>query len=189
MNKNNQWNPGVYSKAWDFATKVHEGQTYGGKNKGERVPYINHIGSVAMEVMTTLQRTDEVLDPDLAIQCALLHDTVEDTDVTLLHIEELFGVKVANGVAALTKNEDLSTKKEQMLDSLERIKQQPKEVWIVKMADRTCNLYHPPHYWKNDKILNYQEEGKMIYDALSEANIVMAKRLLSKIEAYHAYLT
>lgn len=31
----NSWSPDIYSKAWDFATKAHKGQTYGGKKENE----------------------------------------------------------------------------------------------------------------------------------------------------------
>ena len=180
----NRRDPDTYSKAWDFATKAHEGQSYGGPEEGERVAYINHISSVAMEVIWAITDTQEKLNADLAIQCALLHDVVEDTEYEFADIKRLFGENVANGVAALSKNETLPTKEEQMRDSLERIKHQPKEVWMVKMADRITNLYHPPFYWKSDKILKYCEESKVIYDELSDANTKLAKRLAEKIRDY-----
>jgi hypothetical protein len=41
----------------------------------------------------------------------------------------------------ILRNNSLS-KEQQMPDSLQRIRQQPKEVWLVKMADRICNLYN-----------------------------------------------
>ena len=47
----------------------------------------------------------------------------------------------------------------QMADSLARIKQQPKEVWLVKLADRSANLGKPPHYWSAEKILAYRQEA------------------------------
>jgi len=63
------------------------------------------------------------------MHCAILHDTIEDTKFNYDKVKELFGEKIANGVLALTKDESLPTKNEMMLDSLERIKKQPKEVW------------------------------------------------------------
>jgi (p)ppGpp synthase/HD superfamily hydrolase len=89
---------------------------------------------------------------------------------------------------ALTKNETLATKREQMIDSLERIKKEPKEVWVVKMADRVANLGEPPHYWKAGKRESYRAEAQIIWDYLHEANKVMAERLKEKIEAYEEYL-
>ncbi|MEM6699111.1 MAG: bifunctional (p)ppGpp synthetase/guanosine-3',5'-bis(diphosphate) 3'-pyrophosphohydrolase, partial [Bacteroidota bacterium] len=96
--------------------------------------------------------------------------------------------KVAYGVMALTKNEKLGSKQEMMLDSLKRIKQQPKAVWAVKMADRICNLYAPPYYWTNDKKVNYQKEALLIYEQLQDGNEYLAKRLKQKIDDYSKYL-
>ena len=96
--------------------------------------------------------------------------------------------EVANGVLALTKDETLTTKREKMLDSLHRIKQQPQEVWVVKMADRFANLGEPPVYWKAEKVKAYRDEARIILDYLAEADEVMAERLEGKIGDYEKYL-
>ena len=75
-----------------------------------------------------------------------------------------------------------------MKDSLKRIKLQPKEVWAVKLADRICNLYELPFYWKNDKKLKYIEEAKLILAELKEGNSYLAKRLEEKIKKYNRFL-
>lgn len=183
----NPWNPEVYLNAWRFATHAHEGQTYGGPNEGEHVPYLNHIGAVAMEVMLALSSTPEPLNGDLAIQCALLHDVVEDTEHSIEDIAAEFGTEVAAGVSALTKDEALPTKREQMQDSLRRIKVQPPEVWMVKLADRITNLQKPPFYWDAEKAQKYRNEAQLIYDELHEANPALARRLMQKIEAYQHF--
>jgi guanosine-3',5'-bis(diphosphate) 3'-pyrophosphohydrolase len=184
----NKWNREIYAKAWHFATIKHAGQTYGGAEPNEKLAYINHIGSVATEIVWALHHSDEIIDADLAIQCAILHDTIEDTDTTFDELKTIFGEDVANGVLALTKNEKKGSKKEQMTDSLARIKAQPKAVWMVKMADRISNLYHPPHYWNNEKILAYAEEARLIFNALNEANEVLNIRLKEKIDNYASFL-
>lgn len=63
-----------------------------------------------------------------------------DTEATYEEVTSLFGKSVADGVNALTKNESLPAKHEQMMDSLTRIKMQPVEIWMVKLADRNCRL-------------------------------------------------
>jgi (p)ppGpp synthase/HD superfamily hydrolase len=147
----NSWDREKYIKAWKFATKHHTGQKYGGSEPDEYIDYINHIGMVCMEVIWALQHTQEKYDADLAIQCAILHDTIEDTDASFDDIKSMFGEQVANGVLALSKNEKIQSKEEMMTDSLERIKKQGKEVWMVKLADRISNLNAPPFYWDNTK--------------------------------------
>jgi len=165
------------TKAWFFASRVHKEQFY----PGEKLPYLTHIGNVMMEVMGVASRLENA---ELAIICAILHDTIEDTPTTYADIEKEFGTSVADGVMALSKNEKLETKREKMLDSLMRIKQQPKEVWVVKMADRVANLGKPPHYWSTEKIKAYRDEAQIIFENLGVADEVMAERLRGKIEEY-----
>lgn len=135
-----------------------------------------------MEILACLAM-EKSHDGDLAVQCALLHDVLEDTDTTYAEVEATFGSRVAQGVLALTKNESLP-KEQRMRDSLERIRQQPREVWLVKLADRITNLAPPPHYWQKDKIERYREEAKLIHQLLCEASDYLNQRLMSKIEAY-----
>jgi len=184
----NTWCPESYKVAWQFATRKHAGQTYGGAEEGERIPYINHLASVTMEVSLAAVTTPEPVNATLAVQCALLHDTIEDTDATYDEVSSLFGAEVAEGVLALSKDTNLPTKQAQMQDSLQRIQQQPKEVWMVKLADRITNLYRPPFYWHNDKILAYQSEAQLILDALGSSNAVLTTRLAEKISAYPQFL-
>jgi (p)ppGpp synthase/HD superfamily hydrolase len=180
----NTFSPDTYNKAWLFATLAHAGQSYGGHLPGLRIDYLNHIGSVAMETISGLQRSDAPCDADLAVQCAILHDTLEDTATTYDQLVAEFGQAVADGVLALTKNTALPDKATQMQDSLARIRLQPHEVWMVKLADRIANLYHPPHYWDNAKIAAYAVEAQLIHDALAPANAVLAARLAEQIAAY-----
>lgn len=181
------WSQDIYVNAWDFATRAHAGQTYGGPRDGERLPYINHIGAVAMEVAWAVA-VSSGHDSNLAVQCALLHDTIEDTDCTYQDISAEFGTRVADGVLALSKDPALATKAEQMHDSLDRIRQQPAEIWMVKMADRITNLSEPPHYWTDGKKRAYQAEATLIHDALRSAHQGLADRLAQKISDYAAYI-
>lgn len=176
------FNQELIAKAWFFASRVHKEQHY----PGEQLPYLTHIGNVMMEVMAVSPLLD---DTELALICAILHDTIEDTVVTYEDIVNEFGTLVADGVMALSKDETLPTKREQMLDSLKRIELQPKEVWVVKMADRVANLGKPPHYWSVEKMEVYRDEAQIILDHLSPANEVMAKRLEEKIEQYRNYIS
>lgn len=183
MSQNNEWTIDKVFEAWQLASRLHDGQKYAGPEKGEYVEYLNHIGGVLLELMNALQYEKD-LDANLAIHCAILHDTVEDTSLTPEELEKQFGSAIAAGVVALTKNESLGSKKEQMEDSLHRILQQPKEVWMVKMADRIVNLQPPPFHWSSEKKERYRKEARMIYDHLKEGSAYLANRLLEKIERY-----
>ena len=177
------WSQDIYMHAWHFAADAHRGQTVPGTAR----PYIVHIGNVAMEIMAALSAT-HVEQPDLAIQCALLHDVIEDTVVAYQQVAEALGVPVADGVLALSKDQTLPDKRTQMVDSLARIQQQPAAVWMVKLADRIVNLQPPPRHWDVDKMRNYRGEAIMIHDTLHAASSFLAARLLMKIDEYQAYI-
>lgn len=181
------WSIETVQKAWQFASKKHKGQLYGGKNEGRQVEYLSHIGSVVFELMNcfALERTSR---QELSICCALLHDVIEDTEVCYADLSRLFGKDVADGVQALSKNDTIRCKDEKMMDSLKRIKAQPAEVWLVKLADRICNMQEPPKEWNLQKKLQYLKEAEMIYTELKDASNCLSVRLSDKIETYKKYL-
>lgn len=177
------WSIDILQEAWYLASKLHDGQKYGGKNEGEELEYISHIGSVAFEILGAGLHDPE-MDVDLAVKCAVLHDTIEDTEFSYDNILATFGQRVADGVKALSKDESINNKRAMMLDSLSRIKKQPKEVAMVKMADRICNLYSPPFYWDSQRRISYREEAVLILNHLNGASKYLSNRLKKKIEDY-----
>jgi (p)ppGpp synthase/HD superfamily hydrolase len=177
------WSIDEIQQVWQLASGLHKGQTYGGPNEGERVEYLNHIGGVVLEVLNAIHYS-EGMNADLAIKCAMLHDTIEDTPITYESVKELFGQAVADGVLALSKDENVTDRLTKMTDSLERIKKQPAEIGAVKLADRIHNLYAPPFYWSNEQKENYLQEAGIILQELGAANQYLADRLKSKIAAY-----
>ncbi|WP_338793337.1 HD domain-containing protein [Bernardetia sp. Wsw4-3y2] len=175
----------LYRNALYFACKAHNEQ----KMPASELPYFLHITEVMTETLLAFQEketNDKNLNQQLGVLVAILHDTVEDTLVTLEEIESQFGEEVKNGVWAMTKDEKLP-KEEQMNDSLEKLLKQPIEVQFVKLADRIVNLKEPPHYWNIEKRIKYQEEAKLILEKLGDASLYLAKRLQEKIENYEQY--
>jgi len=173
--------PDRYVDAMRFAAAAHHAQ----KEQGSDLPYLVHVVSVAVEVIAALPTLLDV-DADLAVACALLHDTVEDTPVTLDEIRARFGDVVADGVGALTKNQQLP-KAEQMADSLRRIKEQPREIAVVKLADRITNMSEPPHFWTRDKRMAYRAEATLIANELGYASPELEARLRARIAAYATF--
>lgn len=174
----NNWSQDIYVQTHKFAAQAHLGQII----TGTQIPYIAHLGFVAMEVIAAVG-TDNQYDGNFAVQCALLHDTIEDTAVSYAQICEKFGQKVADGVQALTKDESLP-KEQQIAESLQRIKQQPREVWLVKLADRISNLQPPPAHWTQDKIDLYRQDAMLIYEKLKSAHEGLGARLFNKASNY-----
>jgi (p)ppGpp synthase/HD superfamily hydrolase len=177
------WDQDTYIKAYRYAAEAHNGQ----KMPGTDLPYIMHVSLVSMEVLAALQ-ADPGLDRDLALQCALLHDVMEDTGKTYTEINRLFGEMVAQGVSALSKNKEIPDKTIRMRDSLNRIQQQPREIWVVKLADRITNLQPPPKEWTTPKKEEYRKEAIEIYNTLHNASKLLADRLLMKIDRYKIYI-
>jgi (p)ppGpp synthase/HD superfamily hydrolase len=178
MRHNKQWLQDLYHKAICFAGEAHGDQ----KIPGSDLPYVIHLADVCMEIMAAIS-AGEVENPDLAVQCALLHDSIEDADITFEEIKNKFGEDVAYGVMALTKNSDIE-KNLRMRDSIERIKLQPREVWMVKLADRITNLQPPPSHWTEEKIAYYRKEAGYILEQLGSASPFLGERLRKKIENY-----
>ncbi len=141
----------LYQRAILFAARKHKDS--GNVITGTDLPYLVHVCNVAMEIFIAASQTTD-FNLGFAIQVALLHDTLEDTSTTFEELQELFGIDVAQGVLALSKSDSFRPKEDQMMDCLLRIKNQSKEVWAVKLADRITNLQPPPVKWDALKRLN-----------------------------------
>ena len=172
------WDADAYKRALDFAARAHAKQTM----QGSDLPYVVHLTKVAAEVMRACAEQPG-LDATLAVSCALLHDSVEDAGVTKEQLVVTFGQSVADGVDALTKRESVP-KADRMRDSLERIAAQPKEIAMVKLADRITNLEPAPAHWSPQKRDAYREEAKQIAAALRGRSKWLDERLEKKIAEY-----
>ena len=170
----------TYQKALRYAAEKHalQQQTL----PDSIIPYAVHVSNVAMEILVAATHSKD-FDTEFAIQVALLHDVLEDTVVTEEELEEVFGIAVTTGVQALTKDTDLPHE-EQMMDSLQRIKNCVPEVRAVKLADIITNLQEPPLSWSMDKRQHYLQEAGLILEELSGTNEYLEKQLALKIEAY-----
>ena len=144
-----------------------------------------HLSFVSMEILVAHEQ-HPLNHPHLAIQCALLHDTLEDTPISREIILAEFGPDVVKGVEALTKNETLP-KADRMLDSLRRIQECPPEIGMVKLADRISNLQPPPAYWTQEKCRRYQKEAYLILDYLGSTHPYLKWRLEQQIQSYTAF--
>jgi len=176
------WSQDKYIKALNFAANAHGSQQVPGKDYS----YIVHCASVAAEIMSAIGRENRT-DANLAVQCAILHDTIEDTETTYEIISSEFGSKVAIGVQALTKDKKLE-KSRQLKDSLERILMQTKEIAMVKLADRITNLQEPPAFWNKEKRVSYLQEARLILATLRSSSNFLSERLERKITEYLQFI-
>ena len=158
------YNPGIddelLSRAFGFAEKAHRGQV---RASGE--PYFTH----PIEVAHIL--ADMHLDPATIIT-ALLHDVVEDTDVTLDMIQDQFTDEIANlvdGVTKLTRIEMKSDNKQaENFRKLVLAMSEDIRVLLVKLADRTHNMRTIDHISRAEKRVRIAEETLAIFAPLAE---------------------
>ena len=120
-------------KAFNIALEAHKNAR---RKSGE--PYIYHPIAVARIV------AEEIGLGSIAIACALLHDTVEDTDITLKDIEGMFGKKVASIIDGLTKisgvfDASSSLQAENFRKMLLTLAEDVRVI-IIKLADRLHNM-------------------------------------------------
>ena len=172
------WNADLYKRALDFSARAHGDQ----KVPGSGLPDVVHVTKVAMEALRACAE-DPTLNADVSLACALLHDCIEDASVTEAQLVENFGAEVATGVKALTKNAALP-KAQRMADSLQRLKAQPREVQLVKLADRITNLEPPPPGWSLEKRQAYLAEAQVILNELGSASQWLASRMSVKLSEY-----
>jgi guanosine-3',5'-bis(diphosphate) 3'-pyrophosphohydrolase len=171
----------IYQETIKFAAERHGDQ----KIPSSKIPYVVHLSNVCMEILLAAAHTED-FNLSLAVQVALLHDVLEDTDTTEKDLDIYFGDLITFCVLALTKLDDIP-REEKIQYSLQMIKQCPKEIWAVKLADRITNLQPPPAHWTQEKIRQYYEEAKLIYEELKDGNAYLAERLKLAIENYGKY--
>ena len=173
------WSQEKYLDAYHFAAKAHRGQKYSGTG----LPYLMHLSIVTMEVMAVLE-VEHYKDPDLMVQCAILHDVIEDTKVSKKRIEEVFGKAVADGVSFLSKKKKIKYKEKRFTEYILRLKEAPREIKAVKLADRISNLQTPPFHWDSKKIKSYLDKSWLIHKELGDASRYLSARLEKKIKQY-----
>ncbi len=153
-------NESLIQKAYIFAKSGHGNQK---RHSGD--PYFSHPLAVA-EILSEL-KMDEA-----SIVTALLHDLVEDTEVTLEEVEEKFGEQIAklvDGVTKLKKIESIPTS-ERVAENFRKLTlamSQDIRVLLIKLADRLHNmrtLYYVP---SKEKKIKKAKESLDIYAPLA----------------------
>ncbi|MEP7319157.1 MAG: bifunctional (p)ppGpp synthetase/guanosine-3',5'-bis(diphosphate) 3'-pyrophosphohydrolase [Panacibacter sp.] len=102
--------------------------------------------------------------------CALLHDTVEDTDITLEDVEREFGSEIARIVDGLTKiSSVIDTNTSQQAENFKKIlltlTDDPRVI-LIKLADRLHNM-RTMDYMKREKQLKISSETVWVYAPLA----------------------
>ena len=154
-------NSETLNKAYNFALNAHQNQ-----KRDEGVPYIIHPVAVA-NILTDLK-----LD-SATITTGLLHDTIEDTNVTFETVKKEFGEEVANLVDGVTKISALEDKasnisKAENFRKLILATSKDIRVLLVKLADRLHNMRTINFVKDKDKIIRKAKETMEIYAPLAD---------------------
>ena len=145
----------LIKKACELAKKAHHGQL---RKNGD--PYITHPISVASLLSELHFDTSTII-------AAILHDTVEDTGISIKEIEDLFGKTVRSVVDGVTKISKMDFENTHVAQS-ENIRKMiiamghDIRVIIVKIADRLHNM-RTLEYMSYEKQLNISQETLDIY--------------------------
>ncbi len=124
----------LIARAWAFAEKAHLGQS-----RASGAPYFAHVAHVGLELAKV------GLDPD-TIAAGLLHDVVEDTDISIEKIEKEFGASVAHlveGVTNVSARMAPAGAEEMHAENLRRMMiavARDLRVLLIKLADRLHNI-------------------------------------------------
>ena len=124
----------LFDRAVTFAVKVHSGT----ERRGKGFPYIVHLME-AVEIVATITPDQELL------AAAMLHDTVEDTPVTVDDLRREFGDRIAGIVEAESdvhnegesEHESWHRRKQEAID---RLTAAPLEAKIVALGDKLSNM-------------------------------------------------
>ena len=131
---NKALNTELLDRAIVFAVRAHAGT----ERRGKGFPYIVHPME-AMEIVATMTPDQELL------AAAALHDTVEDTDVTVEQIRAEFGERIASLVAAESDAfvegvSDEDSWHDRKKAAIERLAKAPHDAKIVALGDKLSNM-------------------------------------------------
>ena len=146
-------------QAFEMAAEAHKTMR---RKSGE--PYILHPIAVAMICV------EEIGLGVRSTICALLHDTVEDTDISLEDVEREFGTEIARIVDGLTKiSSVMDTNTSQQAENFKKIlltlTDDPRVI-LIKLADRLHNMRTLDHM-KREKQLKIASETVWVYAPLA----------------------
>lgn len=119
---------GIFN-AIEFAVRAHKGQY----RKGSRIPYVVHpinVGRILIENGCS----------DTVVIAGILHDVIEDTDVSVDLVREQFGEDVANLVMWGSEKDRSDTWENRKRHTLETLESAPMDVLLISLVDKLDNI-------------------------------------------------
>jgi (p)ppGpp synthase/HD superfamily hydrolase len=153
-------------KAISIASLAHKEQ----KRKITGVPYISHPLSAGLILAKTKA-------PEDVIVAGILHDTIEDTNLTKEFIQKEFGADVARMVNDVTEQDKNLSWDERKKVACEHIEHMQQDSLLVKSADVLDNML--------DMIASYKKDGAKIFfnfKASSDKQLSRHQKLISELK-------
>lgn len=137
-------------------------EAHGAQKRDDGDPYVIH----PIRTANILLEDIDLRDAD-AIAAALLHDVVEDTNVTLEQIKEQFGDHVARLVDGVTRDKDGGESKAM---ETQKIIQGPMDIRLIKAADKLDNLRsYPLRTDRGDRWKRHLMEARTLFPVLARS--------------------
>ncbi len=161
-------------QAIEFAAQAHRGQF----RKGTRLPSVFHGFAIA-KTLIECECSDEV------VVAGILHDTVEDTPVTLDEIRATFGDKVASLVDAvseplseLDRVQSWGQRKQHTLEALETA---TPEVLLIQLADKLDNIKSIREGW--------ERAGEAVWDTFNRGREDQQRHFRALVQVFERRVT
>jgi len=152
-----------FLEALYFAAVRHREQRRKGRNGA---PYVNHLIQVAL-----ILRRHGLASEDL-LCAAVLHDSIEDADVTFEEIEERFGASVARTVFEVTDDARLPLH-ERKMRQVTTAHLLTEGAQNLRVADKISNLHglltSPPEFWSIERKVAYFHWARSVVDGCTRA--------------------
>lgn len=157
MKKEKTIDTNIIDGAIRLATKAHEGVV----RKGGSIPYIVHPME-AMVIVSTITDDQEVM------AAAVLHDVVEDSDITIEDIRRDLGPRVADLVYAETDSEvpglsHIESWQHRKQTTIDRLSAASRDVQIVALGDKLSNI--------RAILRDYHRLGDSLWQRFNEKNV------------------
>ena len=140
-------------EALQFAAIQHQ---YDRRAGYDRLPYINHLIKVSNCLANRIGIKDEAL-----LLAAVLHDVVEDTEVTVEQLERRFGGEVAAIVEELTDDMSLpyGERKRQQVEQAAKLSPKARVIRLVDKASNLRDIFNYPLDWTVEKKAAYLDNA------------------------------
>jgi len=162
----------MISQAKRLSKKSHQGQF---RKFEENTPYIEHPIQVARILKSATKKATKEM-----VAAALLHDTVEDTGVTIAQIRSRFGIQVAKLVKELTTNKEKRDKHEKAKYLGWKIVKMSDSALTIKLCDRYHNVRKIEETPKKFRDRYSRETRKTLLILLRRRNLTAVQKQIFK---------